>query len=124
MAEPRGRPGREPQAALGLRRRTLLASLHLEQALLVLFGLVVGTAAGVGAAVLALPSIPAFVDVPTAPPLRYDVHLGPVLLSVLAGSGIWHGPSRSRTSQPQLADTTPRGPQLDDRSWRPQNDGR
>lgn len=47
-----------------------------------------------------------------------------MLLSVLAGSGIWHGPSRSRTSQPQLADPTPRGPQLDDRSWRPQNDGR
>ena len=73
-------------AALGLRRRTLLASLHLEQALLVLFGLVVGTAAGIGAAVLALPSIPEFVDVPTAPPLRYDVHLGPVLLSVLAAT--------------------------------------
>ncbi|GAA3552880.1 hypothetical protein GCM10022197_04920 [Microlunatus spumicola] len=68
--------------ALGLRRRTLLASLWLEQGLLVLFGVVVGTAAGIGAARLALPAIPEFSDSPTAPPLLYDLHLGPVLLSV------------------------------------------
>ncbi|HEY0238416.1 MAG TPA: FtsX-like permease family protein [Friedmanniella sp.] len=70
--------------ALGLRRRTLLASLYLEQGLLVLFGVVVGTAAGLGAAVLALPVIPEFSDAPTAPPLRYDVQVGPVAISVAA----------------------------------------
>ena len=68
--------------ALGLRRRTLLASLYLEQGLLVVFGVVVGTAAGLGAAALALPAIAEFSDSPTAPPLRYDLHMGPVLLSV------------------------------------------
>jgi hypothetical protein len=67
---------------LGLRRRTLLASLWLEQGLLVVFGVVVGTAAGIGAATSALPAIPEFSDSPTAPPLRYDLHLAPVLLSV------------------------------------------
>ena len=68
--------------ALGLRRRTLLASLYLEQGLLVLFGVVVGTASGLAAAALALPAIPEFSDAPTAPPLRYDVQVGPVALSV------------------------------------------
>ena len=49
---------------------------------LVLFGVVVGTAAGLGAAALALPAIPEFSDAPTAPPLLYDVQVGPVALSV------------------------------------------
>jgi len=70
--------------ALGLRRRTLLGSLFLEQGVLVLFGVVVGTAAGLGAAALALPAIPVFSDAPTAPPLRHDVQVGPVALSVAA----------------------------------------
>ena len=70
--------------ALGLRRRTLLASLYLEQGLLVLFGVVVGTASGLAAAALALPAIPEFSDAPTAPPLRYDIQVGPVALSVAA----------------------------------------
>ena len=68
--------------ALGLRRRTLLAALHLEQGLLVAFGVVVGTAAGLVAATLALPAIPEFSDGPTAPPLRYDIQVLPVALSV------------------------------------------
>lgn len=72
--------------ALGLRRRTLLESLWLEQGLLVLFGVVVGTATGLVAATVALPIIPEFSDAPTAPPLRYDLHLGPVLLSVAAAT--------------------------------------
>ncbi|SEQ42623.1 FtsX-like permease family protein [Microlunatus flavus] len=72
-------------AALGLRRRTLLASLFLEQGVLVLFGLVVGTAAGIAAATLALPVVPEFSDAPTAPPLRYDLQVGPVLLSLAVG---------------------------------------
>jgi putative ABC transport system permease protein len=70
--------------ALGLRRRTLLASLYLEQGLLVLFGVVVGTAAGLAAATLVLPAIPEFSDAPSAPALRYDVLVGPVALSVAA----------------------------------------
>ena len=68
--------------ALGLRRRTLLASLYLEQGLLVALGVVVGTAAGLVAATLALPAIPEFSDGPTAPPLRFDVQVGPVALAV------------------------------------------
>lgn len=68
--------------ALGLRRRTLLAALFLEQGVLVLFGVVVGTAAGLVAAALALPAIPEFSDLPSAPPLRYDIQSGPVALSV------------------------------------------
>ena len=68
--------------ALGLRRRTLLAALCLEQGLLVLFGVVVGTAAGLAAAAFALPAIPEFSDAPTSLPLRYDVQVGPVALSV------------------------------------------
>jgi len=71
--------------ALGLRRRTLLAALLLEQGVLVLFGVVVGTAAGLVAATLALPVIPEFSDAPTAPPLRYDVHVGAISAS-LAGA--------------------------------------
>jgi putative ABC transport system permease protein len=71
--------------ALGLRRRTLLAALLLEQGVLVLFGVVVGTGAGLVAATLALPVIPEFSDDPTAPPLRFDVHVGAVSAS-LAGA--------------------------------------
>jgi putative ABC transport system permease protein len=48
----------------------------------VLFGVVVGTAAGLVAATLALPVIPEFSDAPTAPPLRYDVHVGAVSASL------------------------------------------
>lgn len=68
--------------ALGLRRRTLLAALFLEQGVLVAFGVVVGTAAGLAAATLALPVIPEFSDDPTAPPLRYDVHVAAVSASL------------------------------------------
>ncbi len=71
--------------ALGLRRRTLLAALFLEQGVLVGFGVLVGTAAGLTAATLALPVIPEFSDVSTAPPLRYDVHVGAVSVA-LAGA--------------------------------------
>ncbi|GAA1388129.1 DUF3040 domain-containing protein [Luteococcus peritonei] len=48
-----------------------------------------------------------------------------MLLSVLAGSGILNG---RRSPPPEAQRTAPvdnrRGTRLDDRSWRPQNDGR
>lgn len=72
--------------ALGVRKRTLLASLYLEQGLLVMFGMVVGTATGLLAATVALPLIPEFSDCPTAPPLLYDVHGGPVVGAVLGAT--------------------------------------
>ena len=65
--------------ALGVGRRVLLFSLFLEQALLLVFGIGVGVAAGIAGAVLALPAVPEFADTPTAPPMLYGVHLAPVL---------------------------------------------
>lgn len=65
--------------ALGVGRRVLLFSLFLEQGLLLVFGIGVGVAAGIGGAVLALPAVPEFADTPTAPPMLYGVHLAPVL---------------------------------------------
>jgi ABC-type antimicrobial peptide transport system permease subunit len=69
-------------SALGVRRRTLLASLHAEQGLLLVFGIGVGVVAGVLGAVLALPSVPEFADQPSAPPMLYGLHTVPVLLAV------------------------------------------
>lgn len=65
--------------ALGVGRRVLLFSLFLEQALLLVFGIGVGVAAGIGGAMLALPAVPEFADTPTAPPMLYGVHLVSVL---------------------------------------------
>ena len=69
--------------AQGLRSRTILVALVLEQALLLAFGIAVGAVAGLAGAWLALPAIPEFADVPTAPPMRYDVHW-PLLTGTLA----------------------------------------
>jgi hypothetical protein len=69
-------------SALGVRRRTLLASLFAEQAVLLVFGIGVGVVAGVVGAVLALPSVPEFADQPSAPPMLYGLHTVPVLLVV------------------------------------------
>lgn len=69
-------------SAIGLRRRTQLAALYLEQGVLLVFGIGVGVAAGLGAAVLALPAVPEFAETPDAPPLLYGVHLAPVLGSI------------------------------------------
>jgi hypothetical protein len=69
-------------SALGVRRRTLLVSLHAEQGLLLVFGIGVGVVAGVLGAVLALPSVPEFADQPSAPPMLYGLHTVPVLLAV------------------------------------------
>ena len=69
-------------SALGVRRRTLLASLFAEQAVLLVFGIGVGVVAGVLGAVLALPSVPEFADQPSAPPMLYGLHTVPVLFVV------------------------------------------
>jgi putative ABC transport system permease protein len=69
-------------SAIGVRRRTLLASLYAEQAVLLVFGIGVGVVAGVVGAVLALPSVPEFADQPSAPPMLYGLHTIPVLLVV------------------------------------------
>ena len=65
--------------ALGVPRRALRTSLYGEQGVLLLFGVASGVVAGVAGALLALPSVPQFADVPTAPPLLFGVHAGPVL---------------------------------------------
>jgi putative ABC transport system permease protein len=72
-------------SALGVRRRTLLASLLVEQAVLLVFGIGVGVVAGLVGAVLALPSVPEFADQPSAPPMLYGLHTVPVLF-VVAGA--------------------------------------
>ena len=69
-------------SALGVRRRTLLASLFVEQAVLLVFGVGVGVVAGLVGAVLALPSVPEFADQPSAPPMLYGLHALPVLFVV------------------------------------------
>jgi ABC-type antimicrobial peptide transport system permease subunit len=65
-------------SALDVRRRTLLASLFGEQGLLLIFGVGIGVAAGVAGAILAVPSVPEFADMPAAPPLLYGLQAGPV----------------------------------------------
>lgn len=75
-------------SALGVRRRTLLASLFAEQAVLLVFGTGVGVVAGVVGAVLALPSVPEFADQPSAPPMLYGLHTLPVLLVVAVAVGV------------------------------------
>jgi ABC-type antimicrobial peptide transport system permease subunit len=70
--------------AIGVRRRTLLASLYAEQGLLLVFGIGVGVVAGLVGAVLALPSVPEFADQPSAPPMLYGLHTLPVVLVVAA----------------------------------------
>src|SRR5664280_1066047 len=66
-------------SAIGVRRRTLLASLYTEQAVLLVFGIGVGVVAGLVGAVLTLPSVPEFADQPPAPPMLYGLHALPVL---------------------------------------------
>jgi putative ABC transport system permease protein len=73
-------------SALGVRRATLLGSLYVEQGLLVAFGIVVGVVGGLVGAVLALPSVPEFADVPPAPPQLYGIHPAPVLGTVIAAA--------------------------------------
>ncbi len=73
-------------SALGVRRAVLLRSLCVEQGLLVAFGIGVGVLGGLVGAVLALPSVPEFADVPTAPPQLCGIHTAPVLGTVLGAA--------------------------------------
>jgi hypothetical protein len=55
--------------ALGVRRRGLRGAVAVEQSILVGFAVVLGVGLGTLGAVLALPSVPEYADVPTFPPL-------------------------------------------------------
>ncbi len=69
--------------AAGLSRASLLRAAVVEQLGLLLTGLTIGTAAGLGGAVLALPSVPVFTDGRAVPALRFDLHAVPLALLVL-----------------------------------------
>lgn len=99
--------------AVGLTRGSLLRAAVVEQLLLLLTGLVVGTAAGLAGAVLALPSVPTFADGRAVPALRFGLHAVPLValvvgvaallaaVAVLAGSALVRSavPSRLREAQ-------------------------
>jgi ABC-type antimicrobial peptide transport system permease subunit len=55
----------------GVRSRSLLASLVAEQLIVVVFGLLVGVAAGLAAVEVALRAVPEFLVAPAAPALSY-----------------------------------------------------
>ena len=61
-------------------RRTLRYAVLTELALVLGFGSIVGIAAGLAAAALALRSIPEFTSTPAAPPLSYVPSAGPLVL--------------------------------------------
>lgn len=79
-------------SASGVRRRTLRRAVLTELALVLGFGSVIGIVAGLGAAVLALRSVPEFTVTPSAPPLSYvpdpatvvPLLAGAVLLLIIA----------------------------------------
>jgi hypothetical protein len=69
--------------AVGVGRAPLRRSLLVEQGLIVGCGLILGTAAGITTALVALPSIPEFVSSATTPLPDFRLPLGPVALAVL-----------------------------------------
>jgi ABC-type antimicrobial peptide transport system permease subunit len=71
-------------AASGVPRRTLRRSVLIELAVVLGFGTVVGIAAGLAAAAMALRALPEFVTSPAAPPLSYVPSAGP--LAALLGA--------------------------------------
>jgi TRAP-type C4-dicarboxylate transport system permease small subunit len=82
-----GRRRRHEYAALiagRVTRRSLRASVLIEQAVVLGFGALTGIAAGIAAALLVLRDIPEFPALPTNPPLLYDPPPGPVGVSLLA----------------------------------------
>jgi predicted lysophospholipase L1 biosynthesis ABC-type transport system permease subunit len=70
--------------AVGIRRSSLRRSLMAEQGMVVGCGVVLGLAAGVAAAVVALPSVPEFVSSSVGPPLDYGLPFGILGLEVVA----------------------------------------
>ncbi len=75
-------------SACGVPRRTLRRSVLAELALVLGFGSVVGIAAGLAAAGLALRSVPEFTTTPAAPPLSYVPSAGPVALLLGGAVGL------------------------------------
>jgi putative ABC transport system permease protein len=69
--------------AVGVGRMPLRRSLLVEQGLIIGLGLVLGTAAGVTTALVALPSIPEFVSSATTPRPDFRLPLGPMALTLL-----------------------------------------
>jgi putative ABC transport system permease protein len=70
--------------AVGVARPSLRRSLVIEQGVVVAVGALIGAASGIGAAVLALPSIPEFTSLGSGPPLGYQLPLGALGLTFLA----------------------------------------
>jgi hypothetical protein len=73
-------------AASGVSLRTLRRAVLIELAVVLGFGALVGIAAGLGAAALALRAVPEFVTSPPAPPLSYVPAAGP--LAALLGAAV------------------------------------
>jgi putative ABC transport system permease protein len=69
--------------AVGVRARTLRRSAALEQAILLAAGLVVGLAAGIVGALLALPSTPVFIDQTIGPPIDHGLPYGLLVILVV-----------------------------------------
>ncbi len=84
-----GRRRRFEYAALqatGATRQSQFTGLLLEQLAVLIFGAVVGVASGLGAGLIAVRSVPQFVDQPVAIKLTYGLHVRDLLLAV--GSGV------------------------------------
>ena len=69
--------------AVGVGRASLRRSILVEQGLIIVVGIVLGTAAGIATALVALPSIPEFVSSATAPQPDFGLPVGPVAVTVL-----------------------------------------
>ncbi len=75
-------------SASGIPRAVLRRAVLIELALVLGFGAVIGVAAGLAAAFLALRSVPEFVTTPAALPLSYVPSAGPVLTLLAATAGL------------------------------------
>jgi putative ABC transport system permease protein len=69
--------------AVGVGRAPLRRSILVEQGLIIVVGIVLGTVAGIATALVALRSIPEFVSSATAPQPDFGLPVGPVAVTVL-----------------------------------------
>jgi hypothetical protein len=111
-----GRRRRYEYAALiagHVSRRSLRSSVLIEQATVLGFGAVTGTAAGLASAALVLRNLPEFLVPPTAPPLLFDPPttqiLVPFLVTVvlLAAAAAVAAAALVRSAQPELLREVP-----------------